>query len=194
MFSVTGNTAPNYIEQDGEHQGRALEKWKVEDLAFKYRQPVFYKQIAKKLAEKRSDREYRGVLLMKQLSKEIARLGTPADLACRPKHIYSIYRKMRSKGLTFESIRDLTGVRVIVSRPEDCYKVLHIAHRIWRPVQDCFDDYIAIPKINGYQSLHTAVTLGHGRYLEIQIRTAEMHEAAESGPAAHWQYKRGEWA
>ena len=164
-------------------------KWELEDLAFRYVAPVEYKEIAEKLANRRADREIQIQDIVKRLQEELHSEGIQAKITGRPKHIYSIYKKMVRKGLPFEMLMDLRGVRLVVEDISACYKALGIVHLKWRPIPGEFDDYIAARKDNNYQSLHTAVIFDDGRPLEIQIRTQEMHENAEFGIAAHWRYK-----
>jgi guanosine-3',5'-bis(diphosphate) 3'-pyrophosphohydrolase len=166
-------------------------KWELEDLAFRHSEPDTYKQIAASLAERRSDREKQMDQLMKRLESLLAQDGIVGEISGRPKHIYSIYSKMRRKGVAFENVTDVRAVRIIVKDIPSCYQVLGLIHTHWRPVPGEFDDYIAAPKDNFYQSLHTAVLFDDGKPLEVQIRTKEMHESAEFGIAAHWRYKEG---
>jgi len=164
-------------------------KWQLEDLALRYLDPHQYQQIASLLAEKREEREQYIARVLKVLRSRLEEEGIQADISGRPKHIYSIYRKMQEKDRDFEEIYDVRGVRVLLDDIRDCYAVLGIVHGMWRPIPGQFDDYIASPKDNLYQSLHTAVIGPEGRPLEIQIRTWEMHRVAEYGIAAHWRYK-----
>ncbi len=164
-------------------------KWELEDLAFRYVLSAEYKEIAEKLANRRADRETQIQDIVKRLQDELHAEGIQAKITGRPKHIYSIYKKMARKGLPFEMLMDLRGVRLVVEDVAACYKALGIVHLKWRPIQGEFDDYIAARKDNNYQSLHTAVIFDDGRPLEVQIRTQEMHENAEFGIAAHWRYK-----
>jgi GTP diphosphokinase / guanosine-3',5'-bis(diphosphate) 3'-diphosphatase len=166
-------------------------KWELEDLAFRYVNPEKYKEIAENLAERLADRERQIQLIIQNLQQILTQAGIQADITGRPKHIYSIYRKMANKGKSFELVRDLRGVRLIVSDVPSCYAVLGIIHTHWRPIPHEFDDYIASPKDNFYQSLHTAVIYDDGKSLEVQIRTPEMDQSAEYGIAAHWRYKEG---
>lgn len=164
-------------------------KWEMEDLAFRFLEPESYKNVARLLDEKRVERE-QGVEAFRQtLSDELARNGVRAEVQGRPKHLYSIWKKMRGKGLDIEHIFDVRAVRVIVGDVPECYAVLSRVHSLWRAVPGEFDDYIARPKGNGYQSLHTVVLDAQERPVEVQIRTREMHEHAEHGVAAHWAYK-----
>ncbi len=164
-------------------------KWELEDLAFRYVSPEKYKEIAEKLANRRADREKQIQEIIKRLREELEPEGVKAKISGRPKHIYSIYRKMSRKEMPFEMLMDLRGVRLIVDDVADCYKALGVVHMKWRPIPGEFDDYIAAKKDNNYQSLHTAVIFDDGKPLEVQIRTEEMHESAEYGIAAHWRYK-----
>ncbi|TWI55564.1 GTP pyrophosphokinase [Pseudomonas duriflava] len=164
-------------------------KWELEDLSFRYLEPMQYKQIATLLHERRLDREQYIADVMQQLKQELAATGIKADLSGRAKHIYSIWRKMQKKGLDFSQIYDVRAVRVLVPEIRDCYTALGIVHTLWRHIPREFDDYIANPKENGYRSLHTAVIGPEGKVLEVQIRTHAMHEEAELGVCAHWRYK-----
>jgi GTP pyrophosphokinase len=166
-------------------------KWELEDLAFRHSEPDTYKQIAASLAERRSERENQLEQIDKRLEALLAQDGIKGEISGRPKHIYSIYSKMRRKGVGFENVTDVRAVRIIVADIPTCYQVLGLIHTHWRPVPGEFDDYIAAPKDNFYQSLHTAVLFDDGKPLEVQIRTKEMHENAEYGIAAHWLYKEG---
>jgi len=164
-------------------------KWEMEDLAFRFLEPGSYKNVARLLDEKRVERE-QGVEAFRQaLSDELARNGVRAEVQGRPKHLYSIWKKMRGKGLDIDHIFDVRAVRVIVGDVAECYAVLSRVHALWRAVPGEFDDYIARPKGNGYQSLHTVVLDAQERPVEVQIRTRQMHEHAEHGVAAHWAYK-----
>ncbi|HTG97020.1 MAG TPA: bifunctional (p)ppGpp synthetase/guanosine-3',5'-bis(diphosphate) 3'-pyrophosphohydrolase [Burkholderiales bacterium] len=164
-------------------------KWELEDLSFRFLEPELYKRIAQMLDEKRLEREQYIAQAMKGLSAELAAVGVKAEITGRPKHIYSIWNKMRAKSLDFSEVYDVRGVRVIVPEVKDCYTALGVVHNLWTPIPKEFDDYISRPKGNLYQSLHTAVLGPRGRTLEVQIRTEEMHQQAEYGVAAHWQYK-----
>jgi GTP pyrophosphokinase len=166
-------------------------KWELEDLAFRYLDPAEYRRIAGWLNESRADREKYIESVSGEISAELARAGIAAEVVGRPKHIYSIWRKMHRKGLVFEQVLDVRAVRVVVDSVADCYAALGVVHGRWHYIPGEFDDYIATPKDNLYRSLHTAV-IGPGAVpLEIQIRTREMHEHAELGIAAHWRYKEG---
>lgn len=164
-------------------------KWELEDLGFRYTKPEKYKEIAQNLAETRGERERQMKAITDKLSKLIADAGIKVEITGRSKHIYSIYRKMVDRDKPFEMVRDLRGVRLIVQDIPTCYAVLGLIHTRWRPIPNEFDDYIAAPKDNFYQSLHTAVLYDDGKPLEVQIRTPEMDENAEYGIAAHWRYK-----
>ncbi|HEY5799545.1 MAG TPA: HD domain-containing protein, partial [Burkholderiaceae bacterium] len=164
-------------------------KWELEDLAFRFLEPDTYKRIAKMLEEKRMQRESFVGGAIARLQGEIAEAGIKADVKGRPKHIYSIWNKMRGKELDFTELYDVRAFRVIVDDVKTCYAVLGIVHNIWTPIPREFDDYISRPKANGYQSLHTVVLADDGRALEVQIRTNEMDHFAEYGVAAHWRYK-----
>jgi GTP pyrophosphokinase len=166
-------------------------KWELEDLSFRFLNPDIYKQIARQIDEKRSEREHFISETIGILKKECEAAGIHAEIHGRPKHIYSIWKKMRAKQVPLEEIYDLRALRVIVDHVRDCYNVLGIVHQMWIPIAKEFDDYIIKPKGNLYQSLHTAVIAGDNRPLEVQIRTWEMHEHAELGVAAHWRYKEG---
>ena len=164
-------------------------KWEMEDLAFRLLEPQTYKQVAAWLEDKRVEREAQVTQLRQSLADQLLAQGIAAQVQGRPKHIYSIIKKMRGKSLDFSQVRDLRALRVIVGTVEDCYRVLSWVHAQMRPLDNEFDDYIAKPKSNGYQSLHTVVSDPSGRVVEIQIRTHEMHAHAEYGVAAHWAYK-----
>jgi len=166
-------------------------KWELEDLAFRYLEPDTYKQIAKTLNEKRTERESFIDTVKSQLLTELAKAGLGADISGRPKHIYSIWRKMQRKGSGLEHIFDERAVRVLVNDVRECYAALGVVHNLWSYLPGEFDDYIANPKENNYQSLHTAVIGPRGRTIEVQIRTHDMHRQAELGVAAHWRYKEG---
>ena len=166
-------------------------KWEIEDRSFRFINPDAYRQVARRLDERRAERERFIAETVVLLREKCAAAGVQTEIYGRPKHIYSIWRKMRAKQIPLEEVYDLHAMRVIVKSVPDCYAVLGIAHQMWTPVDKEFDDYISNPKENNYQSLHTAV-IADGRHpLEIQIRTREMHEHAEMGLAAHWRYKEG---
>ena len=166
-------------------------KWELEDLAFRYLHPDTYKQIAKQLDEKRLDRERYIREFVQSLRDALAEAGVEAEVYGRPKHIYSIWRKMQKKHLEFNELFDVRAVRVITKRLQDCYAALGIVHTHFHHIPREFDDYVANPKPNGYQSIHTVVVGEEGKTVEIQIRTEQMHQNAELGVAAHWRYKEG---
>ena len=166
-------------------------KWQLEDLAFRHLEPAKYKDLAGLLSSRRDARERYVARVVHILREELERAGLRADVSGRPKHIYSIYRKMQRRGVDFSQIYDLLAVRVLVEEVADCYSALGVVHALWRPMPGQFDDYIAMPKESLYQSLHTTVIGPEGRPLEIQIRTHQMHRLAEYGVAAHWRYKEG---
>src|SRR5438046_3147405 len=166
-------------------------KWELEDLAFRYLEPERYKRIAGMLDDRRSERERFVEQAIGALDDELSRAGIRAEITGRPKHLYSIYSKMRAKSLDFSQIHDVSGLRVLVDEANDCYTVLGVVHNLWAPIPREFDDYISRPKANLYRSLHTAVIGPEGKALEVQIRTREMHRDAELGVAAHWRYKEG---
>jgi GTP pyrophosphokinase len=171
--------------------GVAELKWELEDFAFRFTEPELYRKVAALLDEKRNDREAYIARVVEKLSGELAAMGISATVQGRPKHLYSIFRKMRGKAIAFEKLYDIRAVRVIVKSVRECYAVLGVVHDLWTPVEGEFDDYIASPKANDYRSLHTAVVGPEGRTLEVQIRTEEMHRHSEHGVAAHWRYKEG---
>ncbi|KKW68515.1 GTP pyrophosphokinase [Lampropedia cohaerens] len=164
-------------------------KWELEDLAFRFLEPDTYREVAAKLDEKRREREHYMQELCDTVRRELAERGIEATVQGRPKHIYSIVKKMRGKSLAFEQLFDLRALRIIVADVPHCYEALSWVHTRFTPIDSEFDDYIAKPKPNGYQSLHTVVRDGQGRPVEVQIRTQEMHDHAENGVAAHWAYK-----
>jgi GTP pyrophosphokinase len=169
-------------------------KWELEDLSFRYIEPELYKKIAQMLDQKRVEREQYIESSIQILKKELQKLNLSAEVTGRPKHIYSIWNKMRLKQLDFSDVHDVRALRVIVPTPADCYSVLGVVHDLWEPIPKEFDDYISRPKGNNYQSLHTAVIGPGGRTLEVQIRTEAMHRQAEFGVAAHWRYKEAKKA
>jgi GTP pyrophosphokinase len=164
-------------------------KWELEDLAFRFLEPELYRSIAQQLEERRSEREAFIREATARLKQALARHHLNAEVSGRPKHLYSIYNKMRSKGLLFSELMDLRAFRVLVDEVRDCYAVLGLVHELWPPLAREFDDYISRPKPNGYQSLHTVVTAEDGKPFEVQIRTRTMHQHAEFGVASHWRYK-----
>ena len=164
-------------------------KWEMEDLAFRFLEPQTYKQVARLLDEKRAERESHVEQVRLKLEQDLHQQGIRASVQGRPKHIYSIVKKMRGKSLNFDRVFDIRALRVVVPEKDDCYGVLALVHSQFTPVAEEFDDYIAKPKPNGYQSLHTVVRDPQGRAFEIQIRTQAMHDHAEHGVAAHWAYK-----
>jgi guanosine-3',5'-bis(diphosphate) 3'-pyrophosphohydrolase len=166
-------------------------KWELEDLAFKYLEPEQYKEVAEHLAARRQVRERFIDQAMKTLASELEKAGIRAELSGRAKHLWSIAQKMRRKSVGFDEVYDLLAIRVIVADVPGCYAALGIVHTLWPPIPGQFDDYIAVPKANLYQSLHTAVMGPGGQPLEIQVRTQEMHALSEYGIAAHWRYKEG---
>ncbi len=166
-------------------------KWELEDLSFRFLEPDVYKNIATLLDGKRIEREAYIERVLNTLREDLSRLNIKAEIAGRPKHIWSIHRKMQSKNLAFDGLYDIRAVRILVDNIDDCYAVLALIHNEWQPITGEFDDYIAQPKANNYQSLHTAVIGPEGKTLEVQIRTHDMHIASEHGVAAHWRYKEG---
>jgi GTP pyrophosphokinase len=166
-------------------------KWELEDLAFRYLEPEEYRRIAAALNERRADRERYIEELCERLRSQLQAAGVQAEVNGRPKHMYSIYRKMQRKHLAFDQLFDVRAVRIIVETIRDCYAALGVVHGLFTYIPGEFDDYIATPKGNFYRSIHTAVIGPQGRSVEVQIRTREMHEHAELGVAAHWTYKEG---
>jgi len=171
--------------------GMAQVRWELEDLAFKHLEPEAYRELAKKVAEKRKEREEQIEVLRKPLEEELRNAGIPCEVYGRPKHLYSIHRKMVNRGRPYEEIYDLMAIRVVTDSIANCYHALGVIHNRWTPLQERFHDYIATPKSNMYRSLHTTIFGPGGRLYEIQIRTHEMHRTAEYGIAAHWRYKEG---
>ncbi|MCM2678829.1 GTP diphosphokinase [Echinimonas agarilytica] len=167
-------------------------KWELEDYAFRYLHPNTYKQIASQLNEKRLDRERYITEFVSSLQTALERQGIEGEVQGRPKHIYSIWKKMQNKKLSFEQLFDVRAVRVLVDKLQDCYGALGVVHTSWQHIHREFDDYVATPKPNGYRSIHTVVVGPEGKTVEIQIRTHQMHEDSELGVAAHWKYKEGE--
>src|ERR1700691_161693 len=166
-------------------------KWELEDLAFRYLQPADYKRIAAALKMRRAERERYMEELKTQLRGELQAAGVEAIIEGRPKHIYSIWRKMQAKQLAFEQLMDIRAARVLVNSVAECYTALGVVHSLWQFIPGEFDDYIATPKDNRYRSIHTAVIGPGAQSVEIQIRTHEMHADSERGVAAHWRYKEG---
>ncbi|GAB5379145.1 MAG: GTP diphosphokinase [Aliiglaciecola sp.] len=166
-------------------------KWELEDLSFRYLHPETYKQIAQLLDERRADREQYIEDFVSNLQQKLDQNGIKAEVYGRPKHIYSIWKKMQKKHLDFEQLYDIRAVRIIAERLQDCYGALGIVHSQYKHIPNEFDDYIATPKPNGYQSIHSVIVGPQGRPVEIQIRTQQMHQDAELGVAAHWKYKEG---
>ncbi|MBM3200351.1 bifunctional (p)ppGpp synthetase/guanosine-3',5'-bis(diphosphate) 3'-pyrophosphohydrolase [Candidatus Woesearchaeota archaeon] len=169
--------------------GIASIKWELEDIAFKYLHPDMYAKFREKFGKKRLHREIEIRKLIKVVEKALKKANITAKVTGRPKHFYSIYKKMLEKKRTFEELYDLAGLRIITDTTQHCYEILGIIHSMWKPIPGEFDDYIAMPKANMYQSLHTAVIGPNGQPIEIQIRTEEMHTISEEGVAAHWDYK-----
>jgi len=166
-------------------------KQELEDLAFRYLEPETYQRIARWLHERHKDRERYIARVVARLSDELQRAGLMGEISGRPKHIYGIWSKMRQKGLDLNRVFDVLGFRILVNSVADCYAALGIVHGLWQPILTAYDDYIAKPKPNGYQSLHSAVIGPEGATIEVQIRTHAMHKYADVGVAAHWQYKEG---
>jgi guanosine-3',5'-bis(diphosphate) 3'-pyrophosphohydrolase len=166
-------------------------KWELEDLSFKVLEPQRYERIGRMVAESRDAREEYLAEVIGELTRELGEVGITAEISGRPKHLFSIYQKMSQKGKDFNEIYDLIALRIIVDSVKDVYGALGTVHSIWKPVPGRFKDYVAMPKFNMYQSLHTTVIGPAGRPLELQLRTREMHRTAEYGIAAHWRYKEG---
>jgi len=164
-------------------------KWELEDISFRYLHPKVYKDIAKQLDEKRLAREQYMVDFVNNLKVQLKAVNITAEVYGRPKHIFSIWKKMQQKSLDFEQLFDVRAVRVVVDEIQDCYGALGIVHTSWKHLPNEFDDYVATPKPNGYQSIHTVVLGPEGKSIEVQIRTQQMHDDAEMGVAAHWRYK-----
>jgi GTP pyrophosphokinase len=172
--------------------GIAWIKSELEDLALKYLNPEIYYQLKRNVAKKKSDREKYIEEVISIITKKLDAEGIDAEVSGRPKHFFSIYKKMESQNLLYDQIYDLVAFRILVDTQRECYEALGVVHSQWRPVSGRFKDYIALPKLNMYQSLHTSVIGPYGERIEIQIRTHEMHRVAEEGIAAHWRYKEGE--
>jgi GTP pyrophosphokinase len=166
-------------------------KWELEDISFRYLHPQIYKKIAKQLDETRLERERYMADFVGDLNKQLAELNINGSVEGRPKHIYSIWKKMQQKSLDFEQLFDVRAVRIVVEKVQDCYSALGIVHTQWHHLAKEFSDYVATPKPNGYQSIHTVVIGPEGKSIEVQIRTQQMHDDAELGVAAHWRYKEG---
>ncbi|HWO40459.1 MAG TPA: bifunctional (p)ppGpp synthetase/guanosine-3',5'-bis(diphosphate) 3'-pyrophosphohydrolase [Candidatus Eisenbacteria bacterium] len=166
-------------------------KQDLEDLAFRYLEPEVYRRIAEGLDQRHADRARYIARVVARLREELRRAGIDAEISGRPKHVYSVWSKMRGKALDIAEVFDVFGFRILVNDVSDCYAALGVVHGLWEPVMDAFDDYIAKPKSNGYQSLHSAVVGPEGVTIEVQIRTFAMHRHADLGVAAHWQYKEG---
>lgn len=169
-------------------------KWELEDLAFRYLEPETYKRIAKLVNERRADREQYIQRFLTELQQALEQAGIRATVTGRPKHIYSIYRKMLRKNMDYTKLYDIRAVRILVDEIKDCYAALGLVHSMWTIVPTEFDDYISNPKANDYRSLHTAVIGPEGKTVEVQIRTHDMHQSSELGVAAHWRYKEGKRA
>src|ERR671938_57343 len=166
-------------------------KWELEDLAFQRLHPRKYDEIKKLVSQQRAERERYVSDAGRFLRRELKKVGIEAEISGRAKHFYSIYSKMTKKGREFNEIYDLTAMRVLVGSVKDCYGAIGVIHSLWKPLPGRFKDWVAMPKFNMYQALHTTVIGPEGRPLEIQIRTHQMHETAEYGIAAHWMYKDG---
>jgi len=166
-------------------------KQELEDLAFQYLEPATYQRISDGLDQRHADRERYIAQVVARLREEFHRAGTGAEISGRPKHVYGVWNKMRQKGLDISDVFDVLGFRIVVNDVSDCYAALGVVHGLWEPILDEFDDYIAKPKPNGYQSLHSAVVGPEGVTIEVQIRTLAMHRHADLGVAAHWRYKEG---
>ncbi|MBU0687254.1 MAG: bifunctional (p)ppGpp synthetase/guanosine-3',5'-bis(diphosphate) 3'-pyrophosphohydrolase [Candidatus Margulisbacteria bacterium] len=167
-------------------------KWELEDLSFRYLEPDKFEEVKEKIAESRGEREQVVSTFIRDVKDHLKMVTITAEIYGRPKHFYSIYRKMVEQNLEFEELYDLLAIRIIVDGVKECYAALGIIHAAWKPIPGRFRDYVAMPKSNGYQSLHTTVIGPRGRPVEIQIRTKEMHRTAEYGIASHWKYKEGE--
>src|SRR5687768_11460020 len=172
--------------------GMARIRWELEDLTFKHLEPEAYRDLAKKVADRRVEREGNIEAVRAPLEEELRKAGIPCEVYGRPKHLWSIHRKMVQRGKPYEEIYDLMAIRVVTDNVANCYHALGVIHNRWTPLQERFHDYIATPKSNMYRSLHTTIFGPAGRLYEIQIRTHEMHRTAEHGIAAHWRYKEGD--
>jgi GTP diphosphokinase / guanosine-3',5'-bis(diphosphate) 3'-diphosphatase len=172
--------------------GMAQIRWELEDLGFKHLEPEAYRELARKIADRRAERESQIEALRAPLEAELRTAGIPVEVYGRPKHLWSIHRKMMQRARPYEEIYDLMAIRVVTDSVANCYHALGVIHNKWTPLQERFHDYIATPKSNMYRSLHTTIFGPRGRLYEIQIRTREMHRTAEYGIAAHWRYKEGE--
>jgi GTP diphosphokinase / guanosine-3',5'-bis(diphosphate) 3'-diphosphatase len=172
--------------------GMAQIRWELEDLAFKHLEPDAYRELAKKIADRRPSGRSRSRRCARRSPMELRNAGIPCEVYGRPKHLWSIHRKMMQRGRPYEEIYDLMAIRVVTDSIANCYHALGVIHNKWTPLQERFHDYIATPKSNMYRSLHTTIFGPGGRLYEIQIRTHEMHRTAEYGIAAHWRYKEGE--
>ena len=171
--------------------GMSKVKWELEDLSLRYLDPENYYQLVEMVNKRRNEREVLINKIISELKDNIDKVGIKAEINGRPKNFYSIYKKMHKKGKAFDEIYDLSAVRVLVENVKDCYGVLGVVHTLWKPIPGRFKDYIAMPKPNNYQSLHTTVIDNNGETFEVQIRTYQMHQTAEYGIAAHWKYKAG---
>jgi len=171
--------------------GMSKIKWELEDLSLRYLDPENYYDLVEKVSKRRREREAYIQNIISILKEKLSEMDIHCDISGRPKNFYSIYKKMFNQGKTFEQIFDLTAVRILVDNIKDCYGALGIVHTLWKPLPGRFKDYIAMPKPNMYQSLHTTVIGNEGEIFEVQIRTYEMHKTAEYGIAAHWKYKEG---
>jgi GTP pyrophosphokinase len=169
--------------------GMASIRWELEDLAFKFLEPESYEELSKKVQQRRRERERQVLEMQRPLEEALKAAGIPAEVTGRPKHLWSIYKKIQKRGVPYEQIYDLMAMRIITDTVQNCYAALGVIHSKWTPIQERFHDYIATPKSNMYRSLHTTVFGPGGRRYEIQIRTEEMHRTAEYGISAHWLYK-----